>query len=128
MNQPDPCGATVFTACIGSNAPDAGVRIEAAMRFLEKAAGASEVSATEVFHCSGSQYGNALMRFRSPLSLGELLPLTKEYERMAGRLPEHKAAGVVLIDIDIVMAGERVLGDDYYSPYFTEGLDKLGGL
>lgn len=116
---------TEITACLGSNAEDAEHRINAAMDFLRSIPDCRDFVATEVYHCDGSSYGNALVRLRTGMSVEALRAHTKEYERQCGRCAESKARGEISIDIDLVMANDDILRDDYYSPYFVHGLKLL---
>ena len=48
-------------------------------------------------------------------------------EREVGRLPEHKAEGKVIIDIDIVVWNNEVIKPtDLTRTYMTIGMEELG--
>lgn len=121
---PETCEREI-TICIGSNFPDADRRITAAIAYLKERIPGRDFASTHVFHCSGSAYGNALLRLRSDLSVEEFVRLSKDYEKACGRTAEAKARGEICIDIDLVTADGKILRDDYYAPYFTEGLRLL---
>lgn len=125
MNPAASKAETEITVCIGSNTPDSDLRILAAIEFLKEKSNGHDFVATDVFHCPGSSYGNALLRYYTAMPVGELQKLTKTYEKACGRTPEAKARGIITVDIDLVIAGGKILRDDYYSPYFTEGLRRL---
>lgn len=111
-----------LTACIGSNFPDADLRILSALRFLEESTAAKEVITTGVYRLKDSSYSNAIMRWQTALSSDEVRELCKKYERTSGRTPESKARGEISIDIDIVIDNGEILRKDYFTPYFTQGL------
>ncbi len=113
-------------ACIGSNMPDADMRILGAIEFLRKLGKVGSLDASPVYHCGDSAYGNAVARFCPLFPLSELIERSKSYERACGRTPEGKERGEVVIDIDFVLADGQVLRGDYFAPYFSEGLRLLG--
>ena len=116
---------TEMTVCIGSNFPDADECIHAAIAFIREQTPWRDFASTRVFHSCGSIYGNALLRLRSRLSVEDFERLSKAYEKACGRTAEAKSRGEICIDIDLVTADGQILRDDYYAPYFAEGLRLL---
>ncbi len=58
--------------------------------------------------------------------LDEVQEITKEIEKLLGRLPEHKQQGIVKVDIDVFgWNGEIIRPDDYHRPYVQGLLPQL---
>lgn len=112
------------TICLGSNI---------GLQAIDKIKSASQ-SLTDVgaIVCHSSVYGspsgylNEVLVLHTSLDSDELLTFTKDLEHRLGRRPEHKAQGIVPIDIDIVIYDDDVLRPlDYDSAYFNQGLEEL---
>ena len=114
-----------ITVCIGSNADDADAQIRGAIGFMRELSKDGAILSSPIYHCENSPYGNAVVRLSPRLSIPELIEKAKAYERRCGRTPEAKERGEVIIDIDIVMADGEVLREDYFAPYFAQGLRLL---
>jgi 2-amino-4-hydroxy-6-hydroxymethyldihydropteridine diphosphokinase len=56
---------------------------------------------------------NGAARIVTSLSLEALTALLKQLETQAGRTPEMKAAGIVPIDLDIIVCNDVVIHRDY---------------
>ena len=73
-----------------------------------------------------STYLNAVVRGVTPFSVEKLCAKFKAYERLRGRMPEHKEKGRVIIDIDIVVFDNKIINQkEYDSPHFCQGLERL---
>ena len=71
-------------------------------------------------------YLNAVCKGSTSLSRDSMRNLFKNYERMRGRTPEHKAEGKIIIDIDLVVFDGKIVNDkEYASTYFRKGYDSL---
>lgn len=76
-----------------------------------------------------SPFRNQLARFSTALSADSLHRLFKELERRSGRLPEDKPAGIVKLDIDLlVYDGEVLKPEDMEREYVRLGLKELQGV
>lgn len=71
------------------------------------------------------RYANAVLEVAIPTpplltaSRQGLSEMLKDEERHGGRLPEHKAVGLVSLDLDLVTFGNRLLRPaDFVRPYF----------
>lgn len=71
-------------------------------------------------------YQNAVVILDYSGSESELDPLLKAYEAGAGRTPEARLRGEVPIDIDIVIAGDKIVRPKDFSRYFfRQGYEEL---
>lgn len=72
-------------------------------------------------------YLNAVVYGTTPYDSALLESKFKAYERKRGRTPADKAAGKIIIDIDLVeYAGRVVDRAEFDSPHFQRGLRSLG--
>lgn len=70
-----------------------------------------------------------MARFSTALSADSLHRLFKELERRSGRLPEDKPAGIVKLDIDLlVYDGEVLKPEDMEREYVRLCLKELQGV
>lgn len=115
---------------IGSNIPTAKQRVEECCADILKMV--SEVQFSSIYEtvAVGSlpqpNYHNCVGVITTSATFEELKLRLKEYERQAGRLPEHKAEGKVIIDIDIVVWNNDVIKPtDLARSYMTIGMKEL---
>lgn len=117
-----------YVICLGANTPDAQERLDEAADFIARHG--SIRHSTECYptapEYSGEKtpYLNRILVVDSLLGEVELHKLLKDYEssvRKCCHLP-----GLVNLDIDIVMRGQKVLRPrDYAANYFKIGFAKL---
>lgn len=70
-----------------------------------------------------SPFSNQLAKFSTSLTADSIHNLFKELERRSGRIPEDKAAGIVKLDIDLLMYDGTVLKpEDMSREYIHCGL------
>lgn len=114
---------------LGSNVCDAPRQIAEAVEALEAVLSQIQVShiyITQPVGGVGDAYHNAVVIAKSALVTDQLCAWCKRYERQAGRTDESRACGDVPIDIDVVMADNRVLRPkDFSQQYFRIGYDAL---
>ena len=115
---------------LGSNTVDAKTRVEECCRNLSKITSEAIFSSIYETKAVGSlpqpNYHNCVGVIRTTTSFEELKLQFKEMERMAGRLPEHKAEGKVIIDIDIVVWNDAIIRPtDLARSYMTIGMEEL---
>ena len=116
---------------IGSNTTDAKARVEECCRQLSYVATESRFSSIYETEAVGTipqpNYHNCVGVLRTSQPFEELKQKFKEMEREAGRLPEHKTEGKVIIDIDIVVWNNEVIKPtDLTRTYMTIGMEELG--
>ncbi|MBO4905489.1 MAG: riboflavin biosynthesis protein RibF [Bacteroidaceae bacterium] len=105
---------------LGSNLGDRKAALQGALHLLAEQVGelceCSELVETEPWgYQSQNKYVNAVARFRTELTVGEVLEVTQAIERELGRTVKTAADGVYtdrVIDIDILLYGSSVI----YSP------------
>lgn len=117
-----------YVICLGSNTPDAKQRLDEAADYIARCG--SIVRGTDCYptvpEYAGEKapYLNRILVVDSPLGEDELHAVLKDYEssvRKCCQLP-----GLVNLDIDIVMRGQKVLRPrDYAANYFKIGFAKL---
>lgn len=115
---------------IGSNVVDAKARVEECCRQLSEIAKESIFSSIYETEAVGTlpqpNYHNSVGVIHTLQSFDELKNKFKEMERKAGRLPEHKTEGKVIIDIDIVVWNNEVIKPtDLTRTYMTIGMEEL---
>lgn len=72
--------------------------------------------------CTRTSYLNAVVRGRTPYSDKLLLNKFKAYERLRGRTDADKDVGKIIIDIDLVEYGGKILDtNEFNSPHFKKG-------
>lgn len=114
-----------YIACIGSNDPDCANLIEKAVEFLIENCLCKIIESSPVYHCEDSMYGNKIINFKSTYTIDQLIREIKSFEAVCGRNPEKKKAGIIPIDIDILVADGKILRNDYHTPYVQQGLAYL---
>lgn len=121
--------STRVTISVGSNAKDREKRVDKAVDWLKSELGeviSSVPYTTEPHSGQGEMYVNAVVVGMTNNSFDDLSKLLKDYEAKCGR--EHGAANdkTVVIDLDIVIWGERIVRDqDFSRPYFNLGYREL---
>lgn len=115
---------------IGSNIVDAKARVEECCRNLSKISSEAKFSSIYETEAVGSlpqpNYHNCVGVLYTSQTFEELKHKFKEMERKAGRLPEHKAEGKVIIDIDIVVWNNEIIKPtDLARTYMTIGMEEL---
>lgn len=69
---------------------------------------------------------NGAAHIMTSLSLEALTTLLKQMEKQAGRTPEMKAAGIVPIDLDIIVYNNSIVHRDYaHFPFVRKAVDAL---
>ena len=115
---------------IGSNVVDAKERVEECCRLLSQISIESRFSSVYETEAVGTlpqpNYHNCVGVLSVIQSFDELKQKFKEMEREAGRMPEHKAEGKVIIDIDIVVWNNDIIRPtDLARSYMTIGMEEL---
>ena len=114
---------TKVILCLGSNVEPRRQRIDNALATL--AASATIVAATDAVESDditgrGEPYLNMAVRCVTDLSLAEFKAIICKAERDGGRSAERTLCGIVDIDIDLIIWGDRVISPaDLERPYFT---------
>lgn len=116
---------------IGSNTTDAKARVEECCRNISEISSEAIFSSIYETEAVGSlpqpNYHNCVGVIRTTTSFDELKQKFKDMEREAGRLPEHKAEGKVIIDIDVVVWNSEIIRPtDLARSYMTIGMEELG--
>lgn len=116
---------------IGSNIVEARLSVEECCNLLMSMVEEVKFSSVYETEAVGSlpqpNYHNCVGVISTTRPFEEMNQLLKDMEREAGRLPEHKAEGKVIIDIDIVVwNGEVIKPTDLTRTYMTIGMDELG--
>lgn len=115
--------------CVGSNTGAKEENIALAIDWLQGILAGCRVSGIYMSpDTTGSleTYGNAVAIGLSDLSRSELELTAKEYELKCGRDNAARNAGIVPIDVDIVVYdGEIVRPRDYASNFFKIGFDQI---
>lgn len=123
--------ATMCVIGIGSNTPDRDERMALALAWLSKAfdcAAISPVYETPEWSGRFPSYINAVAALSLYFddTLEEVKYRLKQYEIKAGRTPNDSAAGLVPIDLDIVIwRGDVCRPVDYDRDYFRIGFDRI---
>ncbi len=125
-------GHVSIIICIGSNEPDATIRVRRAIDLLGTTfdiAGTSDPYPTvpaPPAPADGAPYANAVVRCRTSLLPDEITARLQQYEKTLGRCPEHKSEGRVVIDLDLVVYGDVVCRkSEFQSDYFQQGYMQL---
>lgn len=116
-----------YAFSLGSNVSKAREEIEKAINYLTEIlrdARVSSIYTSPSIKGDGTIYHNAVVTGLSSLDAGEINLLCKEYEKKRGR--QHGEGAPVVIDIDVVLADDKVLRPtDYSRDYFTRGYKEL---
>ena len=116
---------------IGSNIVEARLSVEECCNLLMSMVEEVKFSSVYETEAVGSlpqpNYHNCVGVISTTRPFEEMKQLLKDMEREAGRLPEHKAEGKVIIDIDIVVWNNEVIKPtDLTRTYMTIGMEELG--
>ena len=115
-----------YTLCLGSNLPPAHQRVGAGLDALAAHVTVLDSSGIYPSYSPDGGYENCVVRGSCAMGIDGLIGLVKGIECMAGRTHEDSAAGIVALDIDVVMRGTEVLRpEDFATPYFRKGYDLL---
>ena len=110
---PAPPGTLLYHLGLGSNLGDRRRHIEDAVSFLRRCGRVLKRSAiyetTPVGMPGAGMFYNQVLALATPLQPLELLARCREYEVSQGRDPEHSHYRDRAIDIDILLAGDRVI-------------------
>lgn len=115
--------------CLGSNTTDRHSRLRRALSWLAtsiKLDCSSSIYDTPPYSGVGGEYSNAVVKGSSALGFEELESLCKSYEVMEGRDTDCRLAGIVPIDVDIVIYdGEAMRPGELSRYYFTQGYNQI---
>lgn len=118
---------TRFVFSLGSNVSSAEAEICHAIEYLREIltdAKASTVYSSLSIKGDGVIYHNAVISGYSDADIETMNRISKDYEALRGRQRGHGAP--VVIDIDVVIAGDNILRPaDYSRDYFTRGYNEL---
>lgn len=112
--------------CLGSNTSDGESLIAEALSRMSEC---FKISATSGIYTtfdekSGQEYFNEVVRGLTADGEARLNSFLKQIELSLGRNLESRKAGIVPIDIDIIIFNGRIVRrQDYSKPYFTKGFD-----
>ncbi len=114
---------------LGSNCPDGEERVAASLQWLAQQLHEMRASTryrTPALGDSTRSYCNAVAVGGCAIEIGELNRRFKEHECSCGRNAEARAAGVVPVDLDIVMWDNEILRpNDYKQRFFQIGWQQL---
>ena len=114
---------------LGSNSSDSNSRMKQAMAWLEENLQSFKCSAiylTPPLSGIGSDYLNAVAVGETKCEQIEFNLMLKDYEKSLGRTPEAKKAGVVPIDLDIVIFNDQVVrAKDFSYDFFQIGYRQI---
>lgn len=129
MNSPVHESLANVVVSVGSNCGDRTENVRAALEWLSSHIAntrCSDIYETPEIHGKGSPYMNAVLVGSTPLDIAELNDTFKKYELSQGRDADARAAGMVPIDIDIVVwDGEVIRSGDYAASFFKLGYSQL---
>lgn len=116
--------------CLGSNTPDAPARLMAAEAFVSalgyKIADSGTYPTEPEYAGPSEPYLNELIVLRTGLEYERLRNTTKEYENTIRTTLPNEWAGLVNLDIDIVIWNDNILRpSDASAAYFRQGLNIL---
>lgn len=114
---------------VGSNCGDRAENVRGALEWLSAHimdTRCSDIYETPEIHGKGSPYMNAVLVGSTPQDIAELNASFKKYELSQGRDADARAAGMVPIDVDIVVwNGEVIRPGDYAATFFKLGYGQL---
>lgn len=117
------------TIGLGSNTPDRETQIKKAIAHLELLLTDTKVSSiyeSPAFNGKDAPYLNAVVHGMTNLDPDKLTRELKVWEETQGRTDEGSAAGIVPIDIDLVIYNFRILRQvDFERHYFNKGYREL---
>lgn len=120
-----------YLIAIGSNT-DREKNINLAVKSFENLQGdkiwGETVETAPVNMPNSITFQNKCLVMLSGLTLEELVSFCKKTERAAGRKPEDKPAGKIVLDIDVVVSNGTILKkDDFEREYIKRFADKNAG-
>ncbi len=114
---------------VGSNTPERARNVALALDWLKDLLDECSISSiyTTPDCCGGpTQYDNAVVRGLTSRSREDLEKEAKRYESEQGRDARARAAGIVPIDIDVVVYDREIVRPkDFSSGFFRIGYDEL---
>lgn len=115
--------------CLGSNVDSRRQAIDEAINRINSIA---KIDAISNGLCSpdvsgrGSDYLNVAVRCHTDMFLDDFTASLARFERLGGRLPSSKSAGIMPIDIDLIVWDATILSPiDYSRSYFQSALAAL---
>ena len=104
--------------------------LKRAMHLLKLSFSTIQFTSVAVSKPYGTQYKrpflNTLAYFNTDMNKEELVLVLKSIEQRMGRLPEHKFAGKVIIDIDLIkLADEITKPEDFHRSYVRDLLPEV---
>jgi 2-amino-4-hydroxy-6-hydroxymethyldihydropteridine diphosphokinase len=118
-----------FIVCIGSNTADSAEKIAEACCEISAIVDDFIKSSTysmPSFTGKGADYNNCVISGHTDKSLDEFTAYTKQIEQRFGRTAESKEAGVMPLDVDIMMWDENIIRpNEFDRPYFMQGLNQI---
>lgn len=123
----------IYILSIGTNEEPREERLQSALTWLSEMSDECYCSTPYVTAPIGADAGNerkhylnAVAVIHSDLGETELDARFKEYEISAGRTPKKRADRIVPIDIDIVIADDKIVRPkDFSRYYFRQGYEEL---
>ena len=120
----------VYVLSLGSNSPEKINQICKAFDWLNSLSlipiKASCIYETQALNGIDADYSNAVCTCCLDFEYEAFNQSLKQYEKENGRTPESKIAGVVPIDLDIVLVdGNVVRQKDYIQEYFQKGWNEI---
>ena len=114
---------------LGSNSQDSDCKMKQAMGWLEENLLSFKCSAiylTPPLSGVGSDYLNAVAVGETACDQNEFNLMLKDYEKSSGRTLEAKKAGVVPIDLDIVIFNDKIVRPkDFTYDFFQIGYRQI---
>lgn len=101
-----------YFLCLGGNTGDRSAHLEAALSALSRKGTVSARSAvyeTEAWGMEGASFLNQAVKFDTALSPGSLIAFIHAIERETGRTRTQGGYADRAMDIDILLAGDRVI-------------------
>lgn len=114
---------------IGSNSVDSMACMKKCVSWLSQLLEETKISSiynTRAINGKDNDYLNAVIIGFTTHNYEDICNLMKQYEKDCGRTPESKTAGIVPIDIDVVIWNDCILRNkDYNQSYFQIGWNEL---
>lgn len=115
--------------CFGSNTSDRLGNIRRAMEAFNdvgRVTAESEIYENPADNGTDDAYLNAVARIETQLNEERLAQFIAALEQAAGRTPKSKPAGIMPLDVDVVIINGSVRRPyDYSRPYFTTGYRQI---
>lgn len=114
---------------VGSNCGDRYSNVEEGIDWLSShvcVSGVSDIYSTPDCHGGPTHYMNAVVAGTTNLSIEQLEVLCKAHEVEKGRDEKARAAGMVPLDIDVVIYNGTIIREkDYSQTFFKIGFSQL---